>query len=81
MCAVLVDGGGANTIQKFVILNIAAITVLAVTILPAWPFPFYTPVQLAKHPRLFRNPPAVRLTVVFSVLFTVKPVMNLILAL
>ena len=56
MCMLLVDGGGAKAVQKFVSLNIAAISVLAVTILPAWPTPLNAPAQLVKRPRRFRNP-------------------------
>ena len=66
MCVLLVDGGGAKTVQKFVSLNIAAISVLAVTILPAGPSQIYTPAWPAGLPRRFRNflcfyAPAVRL--------------------
>ena len=67
MCVVLVDGGGAKAVQNFVSLKIAAISVLAVILHPAWPCPFYTPAELAERPRRFRNfqcfyPPAVRLS-------------------
>ena len=55
MCVVLVDGGGAKAVQKFVSLKIAAISVLAVILHPAWPCPFYTPAELAERPRRFRN--------------------------
>ena len=55
MCVVLVDGGGAKAVQKFVSLNIAAITVLAVTILPARPSSLNTPAQPVKRPRGFRK--------------------------
>ena len=66
MRVVLVDGGGAKAVQNFVSLKIAAISVLAVILHPAWPCPFYTPAELAERPRRFRNsqcfyPPAVRL--------------------
>ena len=68
MCVVLVDGGGAKAVQKFVSLKIAAISVLAVILHPAWPCPFYTPAELVERPCRFRNsqcfyPPAVRLMV------------------
>ena len=67
MCVVLVGGGGANAVQKFVSLKIAAISVLAVTILPAGPSQIYTPAWPARLPRRFRNflcfyAPAVRLS-------------------
>ena len=55
MCVVLVDGGGAKAVQKFVSLKIAAISVLAVILHPAWPCPFYTPAELTERPRRFRN--------------------------
>ena len=68
MCVVLVDGGGAKVVQKFVSLKIAAISVLAVILHSAWPCPFYTPAELAERPRRFRNsqcfyPPTVRLNI------------------
>ena len=46
MCMILVNGGGAKAIQTFVSLNIAAISVSVVILLPAWPCPFYTPAEL-----------------------------------
>ena len=66
MCVVLVDGGGAKAVHNFVSLKIAAISVLALILHPAWPCPFYTPTELAERPRRFRDsqcfyPPAVRL--------------------
>ena len=66
MCVVLVDGGGAKAVQKFVSLKIATISVLAVILHPAWSCPIYTPAELAERPHQFRNfqcfyPPAVRL--------------------
>ena len=66
MCVVLVDGGGAKAVHKFVSLKIAAISVLAVILHPAWPCPFYTLAELVERPRRFRNfqcfyPPAFRL--------------------
>ena len=68
MCIVLVDGSDAKAVHKFVSLKIAAISVLAVILHPAWPCPFYTPAELAERPHRFRNfqcfyPPAVRLRV------------------
>ena len=66
MCVVLVGGGGANAVQKFVSLKIAVISFLAVTILPAGPSQIYTPAWPARLLRIFRNflcfyAPAVRL--------------------
>ena len=42
----LVHGGGAKAIQTFVSSNITAISVSVVILLPAWPCPFYTSVEL-----------------------------------
>ena len=55
MCVVLVDGGGAKVVHKFVSLKIAAVFVLAVILHLAWPCPFYTPTELAERPRRFPN--------------------------
>ena len=55
MCVVLVDGGGAKVVHKFVRLKIAAISVLVVILHPAWPCPVYTPTELAERPCRFRN--------------------------